>query len=251
MVDGGISGAYVTPLSLLDRRDGRIAKSHGRQQLSADHRHHLEPQRYAAAPHPSVQEARPTATPVGPWSSTCPTGLGTTSTHPPRGLRLPFRAHCRGHQGERSARGHRSSYRAITTSPCPVTPAIGPPPGRRTERWRRGSTPRRGSGWPCSGTRRGGSGCSPVRRLHPGLRRVASVKMCPRGCDGGDHISRRVARWWMGLPRCSREQHMDGCGYRHHHYRLARRGFSRRADLPHPGGSFSFPGHTPPGRIVR
>ena len=104
MVDGGISGAYVTPLSLLDRRDGRIAKSHGRQQLSADHRHHLEPQRYAAAPHPSVQEARPTATPVGPWSSTCPTGLGTTSTHPPRGLRLPFRAHCRGHQGERSAR---------------------------------------------------------------------------------------------------------------------------------------------------
>jgi len=54
----------------------------------------------------------------------------------------------------------------------------------------------------------------------------------------------------MRVPCCCREQQMDGCGYRHHHYRLARRA-SRRADLPYHGGSFSSPGHTSPGRIAR
>src|SRR5665647_202878 len=90
----------------------------------------------------------------------------------------------------------------------------------------------------------GGSGRPPVRRLRPSL--------CPgaRLTTMQDHSARRVAKWRTGVQGSSGEQHLDGSGYRHIHYRLARRGTSRRANLPYPWGVFSFPGHTPFGRIA-
>ena len=65
-----------------------------------------------------------------------------------------------------------------------------------------------------------------------------------------DHMPRWVANRWTTVRGCSDEQHLDGSGYRHIHYRLARRGTSRRANLPYPWGVFSFPDTTPPGRIA-
>lgn len=82
--------------------------------------------------------------------------------------------------------------------------------------------------------------------VYRGLVRVRAVQVLSVITLRDEGSQRRIS-----LRLYAREQFMDGCGHRHYHYRLARQGFSRRADLPYPGGSFSFLGHTSPGRIAR
>ena len=141
----------------------------------------VEPGRYAAHPHASVQEARPDRdafelalaavtkqldTPVlgicrgmqvmavaagGTLEQHVPDRVGHED-HSPRSV--DYGSHSVrtvGGPGSMSCSAKKWSSPALITSPCSVTPAISPPPGRRTARSRRWSTPRRDFGWRCSG----------------------------------------------------------------------------------------------------
>jgi hypothetical protein len=69
----------------------------------------------------------------------------------------------------------------------------------------------------------------------------------PAGRGEGDHIPRRVARWWTRVQGCSDEQHLDGSGHRHTYYRLARQEHLPSRKPPIPWEVFSFPGTPRPG----